>query len=578
MGRIVIIGGVAAGASAAAKARRMSEDAEIVLVEAGPYMSFANCGLPYFVGGEIADRESLFVADPETFRRRFAVDLRLETRCTAIDRDARTVTLERGDGTEELGYDRLILATGTVPFVPPIEGIDGPAMFTCRTVPDVDQIMALVQRLLPREREGAQHFAVASTGLRALVIGGGYIGLEVAEQLMHRGFSVTVVELLDQLMGPLDPEMTWPIQAALQTAGAEVRLGEGVTAIHARGDRHVAELRSGRELVFDVGIVGAGVRPNVELAVASGLALGESGAIAVDAWQRTSDPLIFAGGDNSESIYHPLGTARNVPLAGPANKQGRAAGANAALDLADEPEEHPHRLQAGPAQGTGIVRVCGAVAGGTGLTTKMALRMGLDVAEAYVWGSSHAGYYPGAERMLVKLIYRPATGRLLGGQAVGGDGVDKRLDVLATAIYAGLAVEDLARLDLAYAPPFGSAKDLTVMGGFVASNARAGVSPAITPAQLIDAMAGDSPPLVVDVRTDREHAEGHVPGAINIPLEELRDRVAEVPSDRPVVVHCGVGYRSYVAQRILVGHGRSNVRNLLGGWSLFEMASEALSG
>lgn len=574
MSRIVIVGGVAAGASAAAKARRTNEHAEIVLVEAGPYMSFANCGLPYFVGGEIAERESLFVADPDTFRARFRVDLRVQTRCTAVDRGGRTVTLEGPDGVDELGWDRLVLATGTLPFIPPMEGIDGPAMFTCRTVPGVDRIMERVQQLLPREREGAQHFAVRSSGLRALVIGAGYIGLECAEQLMRRGFAVTVVELLDQLMGPLDPEMTWPVQAALEAAGAEVRLGEAVTSIRPQGDRFVAELRSGRQVVFDVGIVGAGVRPNVELAAAAGLELGPSGAIAVDAWQRTSDPVIYAAGDNSESIYHPLGTVRNVPLAGPANKQGRAAGANAALDLADAGEDHPHRLQAGPVQGTGIVRVCGAVAGGTGLTAKMAASAELDVHEAYVWGSSHAGYYPGAERMLVKLLYRPESGRLLGAQVVGGDGVDKRLDVLATAIYAGLTVEDLARLDLAYAPPFGSAKDLTVMGGFVASNARSGVSPAITPAQLKRALAGDAPPLVVDVRSEREHAEGHVDGAINIPLEQLRDRLYEVPADRPVVVHCGVGYRSYVALRILAGHGRSNVRNLLGGWSLYGMDPE----
>ena len=574
MSRIVVVGGVAAGASAAAKARRTNEDVQITLVEAGPYMSFANCGLPYFVGGEIADRESLFVADPETFRARFAVDLRLETRCTSVDREAGTVTLEGPDGTEQLGYDRLVLATGTVPVMPPIPGIDGPAMFTCRTVPDVDRIMARVQALLPREREGAQHFAVRSSGLRALVIGAGYIGLECAEQLMHRGFAVTVVELLDQLMGPLDPEMTWPIEAALEAAGAELRLGDGVVGVGPRGDRYVAELRSGREVIFDVGIVGAGVRPNVDLAAGCGLELGESGAIAVDRWQRTSDPAIYAAGDNSESTYHPLGTPRNVPLAGPANKQGRAAGANAALDLAGADDDHPHRIAAAPVQGTGIVRVCGAVAGGTGLTGKMAARLGMDVDEAYVWGSSHAGYYPGAERMLVKLIYRRETGRLLGGQAVGGDGVDKRLDVLATAVYAGLTVEDLARLDLAYAPPFGSAKDLTVMGGFVAGNARSGVSPSITPAKLREALAGDSPPLVVDVRSEREHAEGCVDGAINIPLEQLRDRLDEVPSDRPVVVHCGVGYRSYVALRVLACNGRSNVRNLLGGWSLFGMAPE----
>lgn len=571
MERIVVVGGVAAGASAAAKARRMNEQAEIVMIEAGPHISFANCGLPYYVGGEITDRAALFVTEAGSFGRRFHVDVRLETRCEAVDARSRELTLRGPDGAEaRLSYDRLVLATGTTPVIPPIVGIDAPCMFTCRTVPDVDDIVARIDALVPHESESEQPRALSDSKLAALVIGGGYIGLECAEQLMRRGFRVTVVELAEQLMAPLDAEMTAPIKWALERAGARIALADAVEAIAEAGpERWIARLRRGGEVIFDLGLVATGVRPDSALARQAGLSLGSSGAISVDVQQRTSDPAIFAAGDNCESVYLPCAMPRNVPLAGPANKQGRVAGANAALDLLGAAADDPRRLKLRGVLGTGIVRVSGVVAGGTGLTEKMAAAIGKTVAAAYVWGPSHAGYYPGAEQMLVKVTYEPETGRVLGGQVVGGDGVDKRLDVLATAIFGGLTVEDLSQLDLAYAPPFGSAKDVAILAGFVASNARAGVSPAISPAALVEQLKGAEPPLVIDVRSEREYGSGHIAQAVNIPLEQLRARIAEVPRDRPVVVHCGVGYRSYIAQRILAGSGLTNVRNLHGGYALY---------
>jgi rhodanese-related sulfurtransferase len=338
------------------------------------------------------------------------------------------------------------------------------------------------------------------------------------------------------------------------------------------GDRNQAILNSGRSVKFDLAIIATGVRPNVELAQKAGITLGRTGAIAVDGQQRTSDPAIYAAGDNCESVYLPTGDPVNIPLAGPANKQGRVAGQNAALDLQDVDRDNPHRLRMRGVLGTGIVRVCGVVAGGTGLTEKAATRSGVDVAVSYVIGTNHAGYYPNAALLGLKLVFAPQDGRLLGAQAVGGgDGVDKRLDVLATAIHGSMTVEDLEHLDLCYAPPFGSAKDIVIMAGFIAANAQRGISPAISPITLRQELQSDTPPLVVDVRDEREFETEHLKMAVNIPLEDLRERLEEIPKDHPVVVHCSVGYRSYVAQQILRQHGWTNVRNLYGG---FAFASE----
>ncbi|MFO1127419.1 MAG: FAD-dependent oxidoreductase [Rhodospirillales bacterium] len=566
--RIVVVGGVAAGASAAAKARRTNEAVEIVMFDHGPYMSYANCGLPYYVGGEIAARDALFVASPERFTKFFRIDVRLNTEVVGVNPSERTVSyIDPENGASTLGYDRLILATGTVPIVPPIAGLDGPNIFYCRTVPDVDAIMHRLAQLLPREMEGGHFVNVKEAGFQALIIGGGYIGLECAEQLMQRGFRIAVVEAQDQLMGPLDKEMAHPIELGLRSAGATVILNDGVARIEAAGNRSKAVLKSGREVIFDIAIIGTGVRPNVALAKAAGLRLGKTGAIAVDAHQRTSDPAIFAAGDNCEAVFLPTGDSVNIPLAGPANKQGRIAGQNAALDVSDAAADR-RRLRMRGVLGTAIVRVGALVAGGTGLTEKMAHRAGIDVAVTYVIGPSHAGYYPGAKLMLLKLIYAPADGRVLGAQAVGEDGIDKRLDVLATAIQGEMTVEDLEGLDLCYAPPFGSAKDIVVMAGFVAANAFRGTGPGTSPLRLQEALATAAPPFLADVRTPREFEEGRLPQAVNIPLETLRDHLAEIPRDRPVVLQCGTGYRSYVAQQILLNSGWTDVRNLYGGYGL----------
>ncbi len=561
--RIVIVGGVAAGASAAAKARRTTENVEIVLVEAGPYISFANCGLPYYLGGEIAQRENLFVVSAKMFARRFDIDLRVNTRVIRIDRDEQTATLALpGGDTEELSYDRLILATGTLATEPPIEGIHRENIFTVRTVPDVDAITDYLAGLAFGQSD-------AAPGDRALVIGAGYIGLETAEQFLRRGMQVTVVELARQVMLSLDPEMAQPIQQSLEDAGATVHLGDAVAEIFVREGETVARTTSGREIPFDIGIVAAGVKPNVELAKSAGLNLGKTGAIAVDDLQRTSDPSIYAAGDNSETMHAVLNKPVNIPLAGPANKAGRAAGANAALDLLGHEDQSPARLHLKGVLGTAGVRVGEMMAAATGLSEKAAREENLDAAVLYIPGQSHAGYYPGAEPLLLKLVYETPSGRILGAQAVGGEGADKRIDVIATAIQGGMTVEDLEHLDLSYAPPFGSAKDLEIQAGFAASNDLRGVMPLISPQALLERIEREEG-TVLDVRTMKEYEAGHLDEAIHIPVDELRQRADEVPSDGPLYVHCAGGYRSYVAQRMLMNRGRSDVYNVTGGWNMMQ--------
>ncbi len=559
--RIVIVGGVAAGASAAAKARRMSEDVEIVLFEAGPYISFANCGPPYHVGGEIADRGKLFVVSADQFTKRFNVDVRAETTVAAIDPSRKIVMFQKANGsTDQLTYDRLLLATGAEAIRPPIPGLGAANIFTVRSIPDVDAIMA---RLATGEPS------------RAVVIGGGYIGLETAEQLLRRGLAVTVIEMADQLMLALDPEMAQPLQAALQAEGAEVILSDAVAEIIEDGGQSVAVTRGGRRVSFDIGILSVGVRPNVQLAQQAGVALGETGAIAVDALQRTSDPAIYAAGDNSETRHLVLNRQVNIPLAGPANKAGRAAGANMVLDLQGVADDDPRRLSLAGVLGTAVVRVGGASAACTGLTERALIAEGLDYAVVYLPGPNHASHFPGAQMMALKILFAPDTGRLLGVQAVGGEGVDKRVDVVATAIAGALTIDDLGQLDLCYAPPFGSAKDVAIQAGFAGANTRRGLMPAMTPTELLDELAGPTPPTVLDVRTDAEFAKGHLDGTLHVPVDDIRSRLDEIPADKPLAVHCAAGYRSYLAQRILMNHGRDNVRNVLGGYTMIQRTQAA---
>lgn len=564
--RLVVIGGVAAGASAAARARRMNEDTEIVLVEAGPYISYANCGLPYFVGGEIDERNRLFVVEPRQFAHRFQLEIRTNTRATALEVSERRVVLTGPDGeVDRLSYDRLILATGSSPVIPALPGIDHPSLFPVRTVPDVDRIAARLD-------------SVRWTGSdppRALVVGGGYIGLETAEQLRRRGCRVTLVEQLPQLMQALDGEMAELVRRALVAGEIEVRLNEGLVAIREEAGKPVAETSSGKRIPFELGILALGVRPNVELARQAGLRLGVSGAVEVDREQRTSDEAVYAAGDNSETIHLVTGAPVSIPLAGPANKMGRVAGNNAALDLAGARSDDPRRLRFRGVLGTSVVRTFGTIAAVTGLTERTALQSGVPFEVTYLWGKTHAGYYPGAESILMKLLFDPVTGRLLGGQAVGGKGTEKRIDVLATAVAANRTVEDLSDLDLCYAPPVSSAKDVVVTAGFLAVNQLRSVMPAWSPRRLFDEMAKNDDSLcVVDVRTPREFASGAVPGAMNLPLDQLRDRKGELPSGRRIAVYCQGGYRSYLAQRMLLNSGRADVYNVLGGYQLIQIVEE----
>jgi NADPH-dependent 2,4-dienoyl-CoA reductase/sulfur reductase-like enzyme/rhodanese-related sulfurtransferase len=569
--RLVIVGGVAAGASAAAKARRTSEQIEILLLEAGPYISFANCGLPYYVGQEIARRESLFVADAATFGQRFRVGVRTETRAVDVHPDDRRIEVETvGQGREVIEYDRLILATGAEPLEPPIPGLRRANVFTVRTVPDVDRIRAYLD---PSGLDSG--LGRAEPVRRALVMGGGFIGLETAEQLLGLGLEVTVVERAPQLMLSFDAEMAYPIRQALERAGAVVVTGDGLIEVVEHGSGVVARTETGREIPFDVGIMALGVRPNVELARRAGLRLGETGAVAVDGGQRSSHPDIYAAGDNCETPHLVLRRPVNIPLAGPANKMGRIAGNNATLDLIEASGDDPRRLEFHGVLGTAVVRVCDRYAAVTGITEREAKQRHIAYEVTYMVGTSHAGYYPGAESMILKILHHPQTGRLLGGQAVGGEGVDKRIDVMATAILGGLAVEDLEHLDLCYAPPVGSARDVPIMLGFAGANMRRMQMPALTPARLFEELSGSRAPLVLDVRTRREYEDAHLDGAVNVPVDELRERLDELPRDRPIVIHCHTGYRSYVAQRILLNRGWSDVRNVQGGYLLIDLTRAA---
>lgn len=567
--RLVIIGGVAAGASAAARARRVSEDIEIMVLEAGPYISYANCGLPYYVGGEIRERSRLLVADREVFSRRFNLDVRVHTKVVDLDAAARQVrAIDREGKQSVISYDRLVLATGAVPVRLPVSGLEHPAIFQVRAVPDVDAIRGWLEKARARSN---------GETLDALVVGGGYIGLEMAEQLSRQGCRVALVEMLPQVMRSLDPEMAELIHHALVSSGVRVFVGEGLAAVREVGGRLEAETTVGRRIPFHLGILAVGVRPNVELAQAAGIRLGAAGGVAVDEFQRTSDENIYAAGDVAE-VWHRVAERKVLlPLAGPANKTGRIAGNNAALDLLGVSGDDSRRLRFGGVLGTAVVRVFDTYAAVTGLTEQSAQACGVGYDVTYLWGASHAGYYPGAESILLKILFEPNRGRLLGAQAVGGEGTEKRIDVLAVAIQGGLTVDDLSELDLCYAPPVGSAKDLPVMAGFLAQNHLRGMMSAWSPLRLLQTLRERPGELfLLDVRSEMEFASGHVPGAVNIPLDDLRRRMGELPRGKNLAVYCQGGYRSYAAQRILLQHGFAPVYNILGGYRLIQWCRPAL--
>lgn len=547
--KLVIVGGVAGGASAAARARRLDESATIVLFERGGEPSFANCGMPYYVGGEIVDRQKLLVTPAERLRTRYKLDVRVRTQVEAIDRVRKVVQardLVSGRVYEE-SYDRLILAPGAAPLRPPLPGADLPSVHVLRELADCDRIKAIVDR-------GAR---------RALVVGAGFIGMEMAENLIRRGVATTVVELADQILPPWDREMTTAAEAHLRDRGVDLRLSDAVASIapalndssDADSGAVVATLRSGATISADLILLSVGVRPENRLAVDAGLDVGPRGGIQVNSAMQTSDPDIYAVGDAVETTDFVLGGPAQIPLAGPANRQGRIA-ANHIFTGAG-------RYRG--TQGTSVLRLFDMTLAMTGASEKSLRRAGLDYAKIYVHPGHHAGYYPGAQGLTLKLLFHPISGRILGAQAAGRAGVDKRIDVLAVAVQAGLSVFDLEEMELAYSPQFGSAKDPVNMAGFVAAGLVRGEHPQLPPDQLAD-VSPDT--LVVDVRTPEEFARGAVPGAVNIPVDDLRNRLDELPGDRPIVAYCQVGMRGYLATRILAQHGR-HVRNLSGGYQSY---------
>lgn len=543
--KLVIVGGVAGGASAAARARRISEEAEIVVIERGPDVSFANCGLPYYIGGEIAERNKLLVVTPERLRERFRLDVRVRSSVEAIDPRSKTIRVrELSSGREyEERYDRLILAPGAAPFRPPILGIDLPGIFTLRSLEDTDRIKAALDR-----------------GVReAVVIGAGFIGLEMVENFVRRGVATTVVELQDQVLPPFDKEMTTPIAQAMRKHGVQLLLGDSAEAFEKTESGLQVLLKSGRTLPAQLVLLGLGVRPESKLAVDAGLEIGPRGGIRVNAYLQTSDPDVFAVGDAVETSDFVLDTRTQVPLAGPANRQGRIAADNAL----------GRSTTFRGTQGTAVVGVFGVTAALTGASQKVLRNNNRAFRMVYVHPSHHAGYYPGAEPMTLKILFDPTTGRVLGAQGVGGAGVDKRIDVLATAIQARMTVYDLEQLELAYAPQYGSAKDPVNMAGFVAAGLLRGDHPQMDVQDLLNTPSLERP-FVLDVRTSEEFDAGHIDGAVNIPIDELRGRLRELPRDRQIAVYCQVGQRGYLATRILMQR-RFQVVNLGGGYKTFQM-------
>lgn len=543
--KLLIVGGVAGGASAAARARRLSEDAHIVVLERGPDVSFANCGLPYYIGGEISEREKLLVTTPERLRSRFKLDVRTRSSVEAIDRAAKKVRirdLASGRDYEE-PYDKLLLATGAAPLRPSIPGSDLPDVFTLRNLQDTDRIRQRVDL-------GVE---------KVVLLGGGFISLELAENFVRRGIATTIVEKGDQILAPFDKEMTTPVVQELINNGVTLIFGQSAESIEQTDDGMTVHLNSGQRLPAQLVVFGVGVRPENKLALDAGLEVGPRGGIRVNDYLQTSDPSIYAVGDAIEVKDAVSGVPIQVPLAGPANRQGRIAADNI----------FGRAIKYRGIQGTAIVGVFKRTAAMTGASEKSLRLAKRPFRKVYVHPTHHAGYFPGAEAMTLKLLFEPKTGRILGAQAVGGDGVDKRIDVLAVAIQAEMTVFDLEEMELAYAPQYGSAKDPINMVGFVAGGLLRGDHPQIDIETVLAARPGERPYLV-DVRTPEEFANGHIPEAVNVPIDELRSRVGELAHDRQLATYCQVGQRGYLATRILLQAGISAV-NVGGGYTTYRL-------
>ena len=545
--KTVIIGGVAGGASAAARLRRLDESAEIIILERGEYVSFANCGLPYYIGGVITDKNNLTLQTPESFRARFQIDVRVNSEAVKIDPESKTVAvknLKTGETYQE-SYDTLILSPGAEPIRPNIDGIDSDFVFTLRNIPDTLKIKAYIEQTNPKS---------------AVVIGGGYIGVEMAENLKEAGLHVSIVELADHLIAPLDFDMAADVHRYIQSKGMELYLNNGVKAI----DGHTVVLQNG-ELQADMVILSVGVRPETAFAKACGIGTNSRGSILVDRNMKTNIPSIYAVGDAVEVRDFVSGKPAFIPLAGPANKQGRIAADN----IVGIPSEYTGT------QGSAVLKLFDMTVATTGLNEKSAKAAGIEYDKTYIYSGSHASYYPDANNMSIKALWDKKTRKLLGAQIVGLDGVDKRMDVLATAIRFGAKITDLTALELCYAPPFGSAKDPVNMLGFVGENVVTGKVKQFFWHD-VETLPRDGSVTLLDVRTAAEVSFGKIDGFSNIPLDSLRARIGEIPKNKPVYVHCHSGLRSYIACRILAGYGY-DCYNLAGGWRLYESVKVPVS-
>jgi len=556
MAKYVIIGGVAGGATAAARLRRLDESSEIILLERGDYISYANCGLPYYAGGVIKERSKLFVMTPEKFRSTLAVDVRTGHEASSIDAKAKSVTIvEKATGrTYSESYDALVLSPGAEPVKPLLPGIDDERIFTLRSVPDIDAIKEHIDAKRPE---------------RAIIVGAGFIGLEMAENLRERGIFVTIVEALDQVMGVIDQEMAAIVHQHIKAKGVELYLSDSVAAFERRGGKIVVRLKSGKDLPADMVLLSIGVKPDTKLAKEAGLELDQRGAILVDQGMRTSDPFIYAVGDAVACVSPLTGKAAAVPLAGPANKEARIV-ADTIVASADGASTGGRKY--GGAIGTSIAKVFDLTVACTGLSEKACDRDRIAHDAVIVHPSSHAGYYPDAKPFSLKVVFDRDSGKLLGAQAVGYDGVDKRIDVIAAFLSMGAGVDALTKFEHAYAPPFASAKDPVNYAGFVAENIRAGLSAQVRWNDVSRLRTEGA--FLLDVRTPEEFALGHIEGAVNISNTDLRARLAEIPRDRFILLYCGVGIRGYLAERILRQNGWKDLANLAGGWKTYEAATE----
>ena len=547
----VIIGGVAGGATAAARIRRADESAEIILLEKGKYISYANCGLPYYIGGVISDRDNLFVQTPEGFGKRFNIDVRVEHEVTNIDTSAKTVTITKADGTSYTeSYDKLLLSPGSNPVIPPLKGVDFEGIFTLRNVTDTDRIKSYLNTHKVQD---------------AVVVGGGFIGLEMAENLQHAGAKVSVVEMVDQVMAPVDFSIASHVHRHLMDKGVDLWLNTSVSHFEKTDGRLRVCFTDGGHIMADMVLLSVGVRPNTELAVKAGIELGERG-IKVDKYLQTSVADVYAVGDAIEFVHPLTGKPWLNYLANPANRQGRIVADNMVFGNHTEYEG---------AIGTSIAKVFDITVGATGLPAKRLQQLGIAFEQSTTSSAAHASYYPGAFQLTTKLTFDPQSGKLYGAQCVGNDGVDKRIDQVALLIKNGGTIYDLIKLEHAYAPPFSSAKDPIAIAGYTAANIINGSMPVIHWRELKDMdLSGTT---LIDVRTKDEYDLGTIRNAINIPVDELRDRIHEIPADKPVILFCAIGLRGYIALKILTGHNFKNVRNLSGGYKTYALATQTIT-